>query len=302
MLPTQKNFRSKSTDWFGIFFSLTQPTNATHTHRAHCSYVNGNWLDTNPVPSERTRWSSFDICSETILADLQAIVKECKETDGKAAECVSRFWAAAMDEAKIEALGLKPIQPLLDDIDAVATADKLGPVLAKLNLVGVGGFMNYHVAGDFKNSNQEVFWLGGAGFGLPDRDYYLDDNKEEQRAQYLVYIAAMFKAAGVSDDEATLTGLAQVVLNLETALAKVTLSRTDRMNPEKSYNPTTLEEVSSKLLPIDFESYARELGVWGRLTGDDVPDKGPLVLTTPEYFTEGVQKVLKDFSMDDIRT
>lgn len=259
-------------------------------------YVNGGWIDNNPVPGDRSRWGSFEQVAESITTQLHKIVNDSPNIKGDSAELVAKFWKAAMNTTAIEAAGAAPVQPLLDEIAAVTSPATLAPVLAKLHLAGVNPMFHYEVMGDFKNSEQEVFWLTGTNFGLPDRDYYFDEGKQEQRDQYLAFVTSMFQLTGESAETAAVS--AKTVFELETVLASASLTRTDSGNPELVYHPSSLEDAIAMLAPFDLEAYLRELGAWDRL---QVEEKGPIVVSVPNYFKEGVKAVFEKFSIEQVQ-
>lgn len=212
-------------------------------------YVNGNWLKTAVIPPDRSSAGSFQdlqILSEnrmkSILADLDAKPYATLDPEQKK---IRDLYDAFEDTAQIEARGLDPLRKDLDYIAHLKThadvARAMGNIpLSTLSIFSVG------VQVDRKNSNAYAIGIGQSGLGLPDREYYLKDDKAlaATRDAYKTYLADMLSLAGIKDASAR----AAKVFDLETNIAKVSWARADRRNADKVYNPMTFPELE-KLAP-----------------------------------------------------
>lgn len=212
-------------------------------------FVNGKWLAANPVPGDRTSWGSFEMLAERSLATQRQIVETAagmKDAKGTH-KLIGDLWATGMDEAAIEAAGIKPIQPFLDEIAALKTPADLPGYLRKtaaegrMSLFGLGG------ESDFKDSSQVIAYAAPGGLGLPDKTYYSGDAHKAEREAYQAHIAATLKLAGASDAEAAKQAAA--ILSIETALAKVSYSNEElSRDVSKYYNPVSID-AANKITP-----------------------------------------------------
>ena len=210
------------------------------------AHVNGKWLAANPVPADRTTWGSFEVLGERSLEIQHALVQNLAKQDGATgtAKLIGDVWATGMDEATIEAAGITPIQPLLDEIAALQTQEQIAQYLRESNAEGRGFVFGFGPSPDFKNPELNIAYASQAGLGLPDRDYYFDDQYAEIRAKYEQHIANILALAGA--DEATAKQQAADVMAFETRLAKVSLSNKElSRDVEKYYNPVTLAEADA---------------------------------------------------------
>ena len=210
------------------------------------AHVNGKWLAANPVPADRTTWGSFEVLGERSLEIQHALVQNLAKQDGATgtAKLIGDVWATGMDEATIEAAGITPIQPLLDEIAALQTQEQIAQYLRESNAEGRGFVFGFGPSPDFKNPELNIAYASQAGIGLPDRDYYFDDQYAEIRAKYQQHIANILMLAGA--DEATAKQQAADVMAFETRLAKVSLSNKElSRDVEKYYNPVTLAEADA---------------------------------------------------------
>ena len=144
-------------------------------------------------------------------------------------------------------LGLTPIQPELDRIAALRSADELPVLLAHLHTIGVNAFFGMGSNQDFADSTQVISFYGAGGLGLPERDYYTrtDAKSVEQRKQYVDHVHKMFVLAGESEAQAAKD--ADTVMAIETRLAKASLTITEKRDPQNLNHPTDVATLSKEL-------------------------------------------------------
>ena len=205
------------------------------------AWTNGKWLDSFEIPSDRSRYGSFDLLAEKseqrvrkIIDDLAAQKPAIDTPEGK----IGAYYNAYLDTDAINAAGLAPAQPYLDKINAIQSQDDLATLFATPGFSApIGGF----VFADDKDPDTNIFQMRISGLGLPDRDYYLktDDKSVELRAKYLDLLTFMLEKAGYEDA----AGEAQKVLDLETEIAKTDWDRALARNPEITYNKVSKDEL-----------------------------------------------------------
>ena len=205
------------------------------------AWTNGKWLDSFVIPSDRSRYGSFDLLAEKseqrvlkIIDDLAAEQPAIDTPEGK----IGAYYNAYLDTDAINAAGLAPAQPYLDRIKAVQSLDDLAVLFATPGFSSpVSGF----VFADDKDPDTNIFQMRIGGLGLPDRDYYLkaDDKSVELRAKYLGLLTFMLDQAGYEDA----AGAAQNVLDLETEIAKADWDRALARNPDITYNKVSKDDL-----------------------------------------------------------
>ena len=226
------------------------------------SYVNGKWLASVQIPSDRARWGTFDILAEQALDQMHGIVDALQtsvdqhDPDQKK---IADLYAAFMDEAAVGRLGLKPLQTEMARIDALKSPRAIPALIAHMNRIDVTAPYTPRVHQDAKDSTRYVFDIGQDGLGMPDRDYYLlDDAKLKQaREQYLAHMQKMLQLAGESNAAQS----AKDILDLETRLAKVQWTRVENRNPIKVYNKVAVKELGSLSPGYDWSKYLADAGV-----------------------------------------
>jgi putative endopeptidase len=161
-------------------------------------YVNGKWLAANPIPSDRTSWGSMEVLAERSIA-IQHQLAEQAAADAKATgveKIVGDFWATGMDEAKIEAQGIKPIEGRLAELDKLTDADSISAYLRDAASKGEAYLFDFGPEADFKNSEMNIAYATQGGLGLPDTTYYKDAEYKQERTDYEAHIAKVLETGG----------------------------------------------------------------------------------------------------------
>ena len=222
-------------------------------------YVNGTWLETTEIPGDRPRYGSFDMLREQSEEDVLAIIQDAASgavVDPDARK-VGDYYTAYMDTTRIEALGIAPLQPDFDRIDAIASGEDLARYFAQnasnYGPAPVSGFVSV----DPKNSDRHVFSLWQSGTGLPDRSYYLEDRFADARAGYVTYLTRLYELAGWDGGPEA----AQNILDLETRLAEDQWTRIQNRDPEARYNPTAVADLIADHPHLHFDVMMETLGV-----------------------------------------
>ena len=239
----------------------------------------GNWLKSNPIPADQASWGRFNELAERNRETLHQILEQAaKPVPGRDPDTqkIGDYYAACMDEKALDAKGLAPLQPELDRIRNLSDKAQLPGLIAHLHHMGIGALFDFSSGQDFKDSSKVVAQLDQAGLGLPDRDYYLKDDPKsvEIRQKYLAHVQRMFELAGEKPDVAK--AHAQTVMRIETALARGSLDRVSRRDPDKIYHPMTKAELQALTPAFKWDQY---------FTGTHAPPFNEIVLSWPEFFT-----------------
>ncbi|HET7451650.1 MAG TPA: M13 family metallopeptidase [Thermoanaerobaculia bacterium] len=226
------------------------------------TYADGGWLKANPVPPAYSRWGSFTVLADHNREILRGILEEAaakKASAGSDEQKIGNFYAACMDETKIEAEGSKPIQPDLDRIAKIADRAALEAEIARLHVDGVPALFAFGSQQDRKNSEEVIAGVFQGGLGLPDRDYYVkdDDKTKTIRDQYVAHVGKMMALLG--DDAATAAAEGKTVLDIETRLAKASMTRVERRDPDATYHRMSVAELQKLTPNFAWDAYLKEV-------------------------------------------
>lgn len=229
-------------------------------------YSCGGWIKNNPIPADQSNWSVYGKLYQDNQRFLWGILENLSQkTTGNTAgqQKLGDYYAACMNETLIDQRGAQPIQPLLQRIDAIKAKNELPALLAQLHLeTGDTGFYFGMGSGqDYADSSQVIAFASGGGLSLPERDYYLKQDKRSValRAQYVAHIAQMLELLGESAADAK--AHAATVLKVETALARATLSPVDKRDPYKLFNKMNLAQLQTLTPGFDWNVYLNAVGL-----------------------------------------
>jgi predicted metalloendopeptidase len=226
-------------------------------------HVNGAWLAKTEIPADKATYGAFDILFDKAQADLRAIVedaaKSASEAPGSDPQKIGDFYESFMNEAKVEELGITPMQAELDAIDALKTKTDLARHFGhffKLNLINP---MIGYVDGDAQQPTHDILYVFQGGLGLPDRDYYFknDPKLKEYRDTYVAFIATLLKFAGDPAPDKN----AAAIFALETRLAKAHWTNVENRDAVKTYNKFQVADLNKQFPGFDWDAWTTELGV-----------------------------------------
>jgi len=227
-------------------------------------FSSGGWMKNNPIPSDHSTWATFtklNAANEDALHTiLEESAKDKSAAPGSNRQKIGDFYASCMDESQIESAGAKPLDPEFQRIAAIKDIPSLQAEIANLQRIGVNAAFGFGSLQDFKDSKQVIFAAGQGGLGMPDRQYYLDDDDRSKalRAGYVQHITNMFKLLG--DDAAASAAEAKVVLDVETTFAKAATKREDLRDPEKNYHKLTLVQLAELTPHLSWPDYFKQVG------------------------------------------
>jgi len=253
-------------------------------------YASGNWMKKNPIPKTESRWGSFTELRHTTDKQLNTLLKKVVDKKRATAESpeqmIRDLYRSGMDLKTRRSLGLAPLQPLLKRIEAMKSPQDVVRTSAHLERIGSGGIWGAGIDQDMKNSEKYIIYLGQGGLGMPDRDYYLKDDKESKRvrAAYEKHLVRLLEIAGRRKEARQ---EAEVVLEIETALAKVSMKKEDLRDVDKTYHKKSLAQLSKLAPHIDWQEYFKILGTKPR----------EVVVMQPEFFSAAA-RLLETFPLD----
>lgn len=255
-------------------------------------YANGTWLKNTPIPASETRWGSFNQLQEFNYNALYKLLTDAagakNPAKGSNVQKVGDFYLSGMDSAAIEKKGFDPIKADLKRIDALTDTKSVINEIIHLANNGSGMLFGIFASQDAKKSTDVVPHLGNSGLGLPDRDYYLkeDDRSKKIREEYVKHVSNMFQLIG--DTESGAIAKADKIMQMETALAKATLSRVEMRDPNKRYNKLSYADLNAICPVVNWKETATSMGI----TGYDT-----LIVAQPNFYKE-VNTQLTNTSID----
>ena len=252
-------------------------------------HVNGRWIATTPIPSDRARYGAFDELREASERAVREILEDAQAAEaGTEVRKVGDLFGAFMDEAAAEARGAEPLAGPLDAVAALDSVAALMRLVGRWTREGVGGFLGLAVEADALDPTLNVLWLAQAGISLPDESYYREAQFASVREAFAGHVGRMLELAGLSDAASR----AARVVELETAIASHHWDAVRCREVEQIYNPMSIEAVGAL---FDGVGAARFADWWGE-TGLEGRARHT-VLNQPD-FVEGVAGLLVEERLD----
>jgi predicted metalloendopeptidase len=245
-------------------------------------YASGTWYKNFELPSDKSRYGAFNELADKSSEQVKTIIDDLAEKGGEpgsSEQMIADFYRAYMDTEQLNKLGLKPLQPYLDKINAIESVADLTEFLGKSWYYGSNSPITTYLGTNRKDPNKYQVTVGSGGLGLPSRDYYLEDNDrfKEILSAYQKNIADILAFTGARNTEEQ----AANVLALETQIAQYTWPRAKLRNRDLTLNQISRAELSNLYSGFDWDTYLA-------LTGYKAPD---LNMSTPDAINAAINLI-----------
>ena len=257
------------------------------------AYVNGTWVAETEIPADKASYGVFYMLLEGAQENVKAIIETSATGDfakGTDEQKVGDLYKSYMDMEARNANGVKPLKPLLDQIDAIENHDDLAVFMASAGRRGIEMPFYGEQFEDLKDPEFYAINVFQGGLGLPDREYYFteDEKSEEIRAKYTAHIAKMFDLAGFDGGAAA----ASTIMALETRIADKHIKKEDARNWAENYNKVALEDLGEIMPRFNWEGFLDEAGV---------ADIGNVVIFMTDYLGE-LDEIIQATDIDTWKT
>jgi endothelin-converting enzyme/putative endopeptidase len=258
-------------------------------------YACGNFSKLHPIPKDRSSYGTGTMVADyneyvlhTMLEKAAAGGAERTPNEQK----IGDYYASCVNTEVINKLGLQPLQPDLERIARLKDKRELTSLLAHFQLINVNAFMGFGEQQDFKDATKQIAAVDQGGLGLPERDYYFRTGEaaEKTRKEYVQHITNVFKLMGESEADASAD--AQSIMQLETALAKISMDITSQRDPKNVYHMKQLTELEKLTPNLDWPRFLAEAGA---------PPVTELNVANPDFF-KGLSTLLDSTDLKTIKT
>lgn len=273
--------------------NLDKTTNPTEDFY---KFATGGWQKNNPLPAAYSRFGSFDQLQEDNNKRINSILSDLLKKNYKAGTTeykLSEFYKQAMDSVRRNEEGVRPVMPILNEMEAAKTLADLRKVQLNHPVAGYGIPLGYGFGADEKNAKMNILQISQGGLTLGLKEYYLDNDAATKtiRDAYKQHIVKMFKLFGF--DETAAAAKRDAIMRFETSVALISKNRTELRDVEANYNKTTLEAFKNDYPNIPLEEMANAEGIKSEYLKD-------IVVGQPTFLA-GVDKLLSVLNADDLR-
>lgn len=225
-------------------------------------FANGNWVKNNPVPPSESRWGSFNELDQANKEKIKLILKDALSQNhekGSTYQLLGAYYQSYINMTGRNILGLSPIVSELDAVKNIKDKKELPELIAIHHRNGIRSLFGFGVGQDLKNVTQHTVNFRQGGIGLPNRDYYLKEDKAQILSAYVQYIVDAYTLLGLNEEEASVR--AKQVLNFETSLAEMMMSPAELREPEKTYNKVSLNDFNALTGDFDALRFVKKTGI-----------------------------------------
>jgi endothelin-converting enzyme/putative endopeptidase len=250
------------------------------------AYSCNGWIKRNPIPPDQSNWSAYAKVQDENRIELRSILDAAAaETRERPAyrQKIGDYYASCTDENAIDALGARPLQGALAKIEAIQSKKDLSEAVGEL--ASQSALFNFRSDQDYKNSAEVIAEADQGGLGLPDRDYYFKDDAKsvELRKAYVAHVQKMLELLGHAP--AAASAEAKKILEIETELARGSITRVERRDPKNLYHRMSAEDFQKLSPNFQWSVYFAKVGM---------PQLKSLNVETPAFFQAMSQLIEKE--------
>lgn len=255
-------------------------------------YSQGKWLQDVAIPADRSSWGAFNVAQENVENQIRTLVEAAAQDKGARAgsdaQKMGDYYLSYMDEARRNALGLAPLKGELARVAALEDKKGIAALAAHFTRIGVGAPVDLSVHQDNKDSTRYIVDIAQAGLGMPNRDFYLQDDAKlkDTRDKYQSHVEKMLVLAG----HAHAREEAARIVALETAIARAQWSAVENRDPVKAYNKLSIAQLQALAPGFDFGAWLQGVGVAGKVD--------TVIVSQPSYL-QGLDAIIAATPVED---
>jgi putative endopeptidase len=260
------------------------------------TYANGSWLKNNPIPADKNSRSSFEELIEKNRHDIREIIEAAAATKdvqpGSITEKIGKFYNSGMDTVSLEQQGVSPLKAFFEKIESIHSIADVQSVGSYFQTYQLYPFFVLFSNQDAKNSSSVIAGCYQAGIGLPDRDYYFNDDESTKKVReaYIIHVTKMFEL--LKDEPAIALKNAETIMRMETELAKASFTNVENQDPQKTYNKFTVDGLKKLAPGLDWQSFFTQTGY---------PGVSEINVYQPGFLKE-LSTMMKSVPVDDWKT
>ncbi|MGO4774847.1 EamA family transporter, partial [Lysobacter sp. 2RAB21] len=237
---------------------------------------NADWLRANPLSGASSVSSLETLAANARRQQLELLNTAMTAPQGNVQKLLGDFWASGLDEAAVERDGSQPIAPLLGRINAIKKAKEIPASIAALHQVGIPVLFNFGADIDLQDLERHIGYFSQGGLGLPDPAYYTrsDADTRQLLGHYNNYVQKILTLTGTPKEK--LAAEAQLVIDLETRIARASKPLPDLRDPRANYAPVQVAALAKTYKGLQLGDFLKAQGV-----SDD-----SVSLANPQLFAE----------------
>jgi len=254
------------------------------------NYANGNFIKSHPIPPEEHTYGIFNLVEDSVYIYLKNISENAMSVKnaitGSNEQKIGDFYGSGLDTIMINKRGMMPMKTFFDRIDRIKDKQDLIKEISNMDKYGMSPLFNYFVTQDLMKSSEYAIYLYQGGIGLPDRDYYFNEDSRTKniRTEYKKYIVNIFNLLNCKNS----ADISTDIFSIETDLAKSSRKLEDLRDDYANYNKKNIKELNDITPSIEWKSFFENF---------DLKNVKDVIVGQPEFFS-AVEKILDKYSID----
>jgi putative endopeptidase len=224
-------------------------------------FANADWLKANPIPSEGHASALGQLAERAQQQQRDLLEDSAKSPQNGVQKLLGDFWASGLDEAAVERDGAAPIAPLLARIGAIKKPQDVAPAIAALHQIGIPVAFNFTADIDLKQLDTYFGYFAQGGLGLPDASFYTRSDADARAllGRYNGHVQKILALSGTP--QAKVASEAQLVIDLETRIARASKSQDALRGLRANYNPVATKDFAKKYRNLQLAAFLKAQGV-----------------------------------------
>ncbi len=224
------------------------------------NYTNGSWMKSAEIPSDRSRWGSFDELREyTDSVSLNILKKSFNQkfSKGDDLQKVADLYSTYTDWRSRNKVGLTPLQEYFADIDKIKNLEDLQTFFTKNTPIGGNDLYGFYVHTNMKKSKENALYLTAPSLGM-GRDYYqkTDESSLEALKKYMEYLHRLQELTQMK-----ISTSPEEVVEFEKKMASFLKTVVERRDSKKRYNPVAVKDLKNMVKSVDLEAYLKHFKI-----------------------------------------
>lgn len=249
------------------------------------TWANADWLKSNPVPAEGSVSALGELAARAQQQQRDLLEAAAKSPQTPIQRLLGDFWASGLDEAAVERDGAAPIAPLLARINAIKKPQDVAPAIAALHQVGIPVVFHFTSDIDLKQLDTYIGYFTQGGLGLPDPSFYTrtDADARALLGRYNGHVQKILALSGTP--QAKVASEAQLVIDLETRIARLSKMQADQQGLKDNYSLVPTKDFAKKYRNLQLAAFLKAQGV----TAEQVSMKDTALFTQLDKLTTSLK-------------
>jgi putative endopeptidase len=254
--------------------------------------INYKWLNKNKIPKDQLTYNIFTQLQTKINNKLKKIIKSNKYPK------ITKIYNSYLDINYRNTNSLVELKDIIKIVDNINTYDDLTIISSKLLFINVSVLYDLNIDINMYNSNEYILYLTQSNLILPDKSYYLDNKYNNIRIKYINTIKKIYKYIYSDLDKKDISKIANIIIDIETNLAKIMLNNTDMRDVNSIYHELSLDNIRKEYKRLNIDNIINNIIIL--LDNDKIKFNNIMMeyLDDNNYFKR-IENIIKNYKIEE---